>query len=209
MFDAVSIASNMGIHFLQRSLAPSYIGRSSMTKNKPFLAIVLLISCASIAPAQSTQTTSGPAAEASLAPPEHPATADQIREYLSLTNAIESAHKAMAQSLKTSRTTSAPYFTASFWDDMETAVMNLDMVPPLITAYQKYFSQEDMAATIAFYKSPAGQRLLAAQPYITSVASDVLRDLGRQAGEQVGLKHQEEIQRLMKQSQPVPLVNSK
>lgn len=178
------------------------------------LAIAMMFACVSLAPAQSSsqsssQTTpasSTPADTPSLAPPEHPATPDQIREYFSLTHAVQTAHREMASMLKASRATSAPYFTASFWDDMEKAIMEIDMVEPSIPAYQKYFSQEDMAATIAFYKSPAGKRLLEAQPFITSAASDVLREIGRKAGQEVGLKHQAEIQKLMQQqSQPAQI----
>jgi hypothetical protein len=56
-----------------------------------------------------------------------------------------------------------------------------------------------MAATIAFYKSPAGQNLLAATPLITSISADTLRKAGQDAGAKVGLKHAEEIERLKKQ----------
>jgi uncharacterized protein len=164
-----------------------------------FLAIALIFACVSLAPAQAPSPAAGPNGIAELAPPEHPATADQIREYLSLTHSVEIAHAAMGQMLKASRATSAPYYTASFWDDMEKAIMDIDMVGPCIPAYQKYFSEEDMAATIAFYKMPAGKRLLAAQPFITATLSDVLRKVGEQAGKQVGLKHQDEIQKLMQQ----------
>ncbi len=139
-----------------------------------------------------------------LAAPEHPVTEAQVREYLALTHALDNAHKMMAESLKAARATSAPYFTASFWDDMQKAVMDIDLVAPLLPAYQRYFSQEDMAATIAFYKSPAGSRLLAAQPFITSAAGDAARKAGEVAGREVGLKHADEIQKLMQQQQSQP-----
>jgi uncharacterized protein len=174
-----------------------------MKLNRRIYLVVLLIAFGSAsALAQSAPATPAPDKVTEIAPPEHPATADQIREYLAITNAVETAHKVMQQSIKTSRITSAPYFTASFWDDMESAVMNIDIAAPCIPAFQKYFSKEDMAATITFYKTPAGQRLLAAQPFITSAIGDVLRNAGREAGKQVGLKHKDEIERLMKESAP-------
>jgi uncharacterized protein len=167
-----------------------------MTLKSSFLAVALLLACAPLALAQSASVKND---ASTLAPPEHPATEAQVREYLSLTHSVEIAHAAMGQMLKASRATSAPYYTASFWDDMEKAIMDIDMVGPCIPAYQKYFSEEDMAATIVFYKMPAGKRLLAAQPFITATLSDVLRKVGEQAGKQVGLKHQDEIQKLMQQ----------
>lgn len=43
------------------------------------------------------------------------------------------------------------------------------MVRKVIPVYEKYLTEEDIEAMIAFYRSPAGQRILAAQP-------DIMRD---------------------------------
>ena len=165
--------------------------------NRIFALALLLLCVSSLVVAQSATPQKNDISE--LAPPVHPATPAQIREYLALTHAIETAHKVMDASIKSSRATSASYFTTSFWDDMEKALMNIDIVGPAIPAYQKYFSQEDMAAMIVFYKTPAGQHVLAAQPFISSVLSDSLRAAGKKVGEQVGLKHKDEIERLKSQ----------
>lgn len=167
--------------------------------------VVILSAVAAIAlsaPAQelAPQSTETPAVS-ELPPTAHPATPDQIREFLTLTHTIESAHKMMSQSIKAARATSAPYYTGGFWDDMEKAVLDLDLVTPIISAYQKYYSQEDMASLISFYKSPVGQRMLAAQPQIALVLQNTLHDAGAAAGRQVAEKHKDEIERLMKQSQ--------
>jgi hypothetical protein len=174
-----------------------------MKSKSVLLAIVLILACVPFALAQSASAKND---ASTLAPPEHPATEAQVRECLALTHALDIAHNAMAQSLKAARATSAPYFTPAFWDDMEKAVMNIDLVGPLLPAYQRYFSEEDMAATIAFYKSPAGSRLLAAQPFITAAAGDAARKAGEAAGREVGLKHKDEIQKLMQQqAQPTQI----
>ncbi|HWW98829.1 MAG TPA: DUF2059 domain-containing protein [Edaphobacter sp.] len=173
-----------------------------MKLKSSLLALILLLVAPILASAQTTSPAAPTESIATLAPPEHPATPEQIREYLSLTKFVENAHKAMTQMLRTTRATSAPYYTASFWDDMNTAILEIDLVTPNIPAFQKYFSQEDMAATIAFYKTPSGQRLLAAQPFIASAAGDILRDAGRTVGMQVALKHKDEIEALTKKSQP-------
>jgi hypothetical protein len=166
------------------------------------LALVLLLVTSTLVTAQSPPATAAvPPTEASLGPPEHPATPEQIREYLSLIGFVENAHKVMTQMVHAARDTSASYYSASFWDDMNTAILKIDLITPNIPAYQKYFSQEDMATTIAFYKTPSGQRLLAAQPFISSSAGDVLREAGRAAGIQVALKHKDEIEALKKKSE--------
>ena len=179
-----------------------------MQKQKTLLALVAWIALS--AGYLTAQTTPVPALTAepttqNLAPPEHPATAEQVTEYLTLVNYVQTAHRAVGQMLNAARATSAPYYTASFWDDIQSAVLEIDLITPNIPAYQKYFSQEDMAATIAFYKSPAGRRLLEAQPLIVSVSSDILRKAGETAGTKVGLKHKDEIEALMKKSQPNPV----
>jgi hypothetical protein len=148
--------------------------------------------------------TQAPSSASELAPPAHPATAEQVREYLILTNYVPNAHKLMSQMLSGSRATSAPFLTAAFWDDMDKSIQEIDLVGPAIPAYQKFFSEEDMAATIVFYKSHAGQKLLAAQPYIVSAASDVLRAVGQKVGQEVYARHKDEIEAARKKAEPTP-----
>jgi len=170
-----------------------------------FAAVLLFATICLAAPAQTTDHSTAPATDATdIGPPAHPATADQIREYLELTHAVDKMHKLISQNVKSARITSAPYFTGGFWDDMEKAVLDVDLVTPIISSYQKYYSQEDMAALIAFYKSSAGQRMLAAEPHIAADLDATLRQAGAQAGRQVGEKHKDEIQRLIKQTQNPP-----
>lgn len=77
---------------------------------------------------------------------------------------------------------------------MRTSVADLDLQAAFIPAYQRYFSEEDMASVIAFYKSPTGQRLLESQPLIESAAGDQLRKAGRAIGQEVYLRHKDEIE---------------
>jgi len=168
------------------------------------LAVVLLLATTCFA--VEAQTTGGSATSETSAvpappPPANPATADQIRELLSLTHALDMAHKLVLQSLKAARATSAPYYTPAFWDDMEKSLGDADILNPSIAAYQRYLSQEDAAAAIAFYKTDSGRRVLEAQPLISAALETVMRQTGQQIGMQVGLRHRDEIQRLMKQQQ--------
>lgn len=179
-------------------------------KSRILVAVLTSVLCPLASAAQAAPSSAAPVEHTTnipiVAPPAHPATEAQIREYLALTHAIDTAHQLIKDDLRTSRTTSAPYLTSGFWDDMETALMQIDLVPYFVPAYQKYFSEEDMAATIAFYKSPAGQRLLAAQSSISAAAKESLTAAGRAAGMEVGKKHADEIERLMKQQQPAPAI---
>ena len=153
-----------------------------------FRSCCLLVLLVSLCRFDSAQTTDAPLI------PSHPATADQIKEYWSQTHAIEAAHKLMNQMVNTAQATSAPYLTKSFWDDMRSSAQALDIEGPMILAYQKYFSEEDMHQVILFNKTPAGQHLLAAQALISSAAGDELRKAGEEMGRQVYLRHKEEIE---------------
>jgi len=84
---------------------------------------------------------------------------------------------------------------------MEKSLGDADILNPSIAAYQRYLSQEDAAAAIAFYKTDSGRRVLEAQPLISAALETVMRQTGQQIGMQVGLRHRDEIQRLMKQQQ--------
>ena len=128
-----------------------------------------------------------------LAPPAHPATPAQIRELLQLTHAAERARAQMAATLKLMRASSPAGVPAAFWDDMQRAMANLDIVTPCIPAYQKYYSQQDMAVALAFYHSLAGRRMMAAEPYVSSILSDTLRQAGERVGAEVGLKYKGQI----------------
>ena len=164
-----------------------------------FFFLSLAASVSAQTPQNPPAATSNPPTQATKTPtedliPAHPATVEQIHEYYTLTHAIETAHTLMVQMVNGMQKTSAPYLPKAFWDDMKASMLNIDLESALISAYQRYFSQEDMAAVIDFYKSPAGQRLLQSQPFIESAAGDQLREVGRKVGQEVYLRHKDEIE---------------
>lgn len=136
-----------------------------------------------------------------VAPPEHPATPEQIKEYLQLTKSIENAHRAFGQMVSNSKTQAPPYFPADFWTDVDSTFNSIDIASELVPVYQRYFSQEDMAAALAFYKTPAGQRVLNEQPLAAISASDVLRRDGQRVGQEVLARHKDEIDAAQKAAQ--------
>lgn len=153
-------------------------------------------------PSPQTQTAKAPSEDLV---PVHPATVEQIHEYYRLTHAIETAHKLMDQMVSGMQTTSAPYLPKAFWDDMRTSIAKIDLESAFIPAYQRYFSEEDMAAVIDFYKSPAGQHWLQTQPYLESFAGDQLREAGQKVGQEVYLRHKDEIEAAKKKYDAAPV----
>ncbi len=136
-----------------------------------------------------------------VAPPEHPATPEQIKEYLQLTKSVENAHRAFGQMVDNSKRQAPPYFPADFWVDVDHSFTSIDIASELTPIYQRYFSQEDMAAALAFYKTPAGQRVLSEQPLAAVASSDVLRKDGQRVGQEALARHKDEIDAAQKAAQ--------
>ena len=184
-----------------------------MLKLNLSLAVVACVLSPSIAfsqaaPASATSNPSAsapklvPRAPGDVAPPEHPATPDQIRDYLELTKASENAHHAFSQLIANSKSQAPPSFPADFWDDLTKSFNGIDVVAELTPLYQRYFSQEDMAAALVFYKTPAGKRVLADQPLAAVSAGDVLRRDGQRVGQETYARHKAEIDASQKTGQP-------
>ena len=132
-------------------------------------------------------------------PPAHPATPAQIREFLNLTHAAESVHVRISENLKRMRASSPASIPASFWDDAQHAMMTINIADLCIPVYQKFYSQEDMAATLAFYRSPAGRRMVAAEPSVATILNQAMTEAGVQVGEKIGLKYKDQLEKLKSQ----------
>jgi hypothetical protein len=132
-------------------------------------------------------------------PPAHPATPEQIREFLKLTHTVELAHTQMAANLKLIRASSPDYIPASFWIDAQRAMLNIDITDLCIPIYQKYYSQEDMAAALVFFRSPAGRRIVAAEPAVASALNNAMIQAGVQVGEKIGIKYKDQLEKLKTQ----------
>lgn len=155
--------------------------------------------------AQPRSSAQGPlttATSPSVTPPAHPATAEQIKEYLAITSAAENAHKMITQNVATSRANAPSYVPNTFWDDLSKSMGSIDLVTALIPVYQKYFSQEDMAAALVFYKTPAGKHILDDQPLVSANAGEILRTEVNRVGQETYQRHKTEIDAATKAHQP-------
>ncbi len=127
-------------------------------------------------------------------PPEHPCTEAQVREYLEETGGAKAAHVIMMNMARTSRASAPPYFPAAFWTDMVAAFDKADMVPMFLPVYQHHISEEEMAAVLNFYKTPAGKHFLDAQPVMAGEAQQLIAQQGREIGHDVYLKYKDQIE---------------
>jgi hypothetical protein len=144
-----------------------------------------------------TSTPASPSAVQVSTPPEidiaHQATEQQVREYFALLGLDKAMKDLLNQTFKAMQTTSAPYLPNSLWADMQKTFQEYDLVSELVPVYQRHISREDMASALAFYHTDAGKHMLAAQPVMVAESQTKFRDIGRKLGEEVGLRHADEI----------------
>jgi uncharacterized protein len=121
------------------------------------------------------------------------ATPDQVKEYIALTHAVQQTRQLMQTMTQGMERNAASYLPKSFWDDFHASLDKIDLQAALISAYQKYFSQQDMEQILAFYRTPAGQHFASVQPLIGSVSEDTVRKVTADLGNQVATRHASEI----------------
>ena len=166
-----------------------------------FIAMLTVLTLSSKAQQSQPSSTSTAATDAAVKPPLHPATVDQIREYLSLLGVEKATQELMNSGLKAMQTTAAPYYPASFFTDLADGFRHLDVTAIDVPIYQKYVSQDEMAAAISFYRSPVGHRFIELQPMLTNEAKVLMRAKGAEIGAAVYAKHKDEIEAAKKQYQ--------
>ena len=78
-----------------------------------------------------------------------------------------------------------PNIPKTFWAEMKKAIKADDLFKLLIPVYRKNLSTEDIKAMLAFYKSPAGQRISKAMPAISQQSMAVGQAWGANVGEKI------------------------
>lgn len=72
-----------------------------------------------------------------------------------------------------------PQAPEAFWIEFMKEVSPDELVNLIVPLYQKHLTEEDVQATIAFYKSPAGTRLVQALPVIMQESIPIGQKWGR------------------------------
>lgn len=159
-----------------------------------FLTTLLL--AAPVYAQQASSTSSTPAQSTAVAadqPPAHPVTVEQVHEILELSHAKELAHHCERNAFAMMKRDLPPYMPQDVTDDLQKQLETFDIEPMAVAAYQKHLSTEDAAQIIAFYKTPAGQRLFTAMPAITQEMQQGGTREGMKIAQQVISEHMDEI----------------
>jgi hypothetical protein len=149
----------------------------------------------STAPKPVTPTTpSSSAAEPAIKPPANPITPAQIKEMQELTGAEATKKRIVANAMQFYRSQFPSYVPQDVIDDLDKSLENADLESHAAEIYPKYISTEDATKIIEFYKSPAGQRMIEAQPYMMTEMQRSAVQVAQQTAKDVMARHKEEIE---------------
>jgi hypothetical protein len=140
-----------------------------------------------------TQASAAPS-EPQIKPPANPITPAQIKEMQQLTGAEAMKKRIVANAMQFYRSQFPSYVPKDVIDDLDTSLQNADLESHAAEIYPKYISTEDAAKIIEFYKSPAGQRMIEAQPYMTTEMQRSAVQVAQQTARDVMARHKEEIE---------------
>jgi primase-polymerase (primpol)-like protein len=107
-----------------------------------------------------------------------------------------------------------PFMPQDVIDDLTKSLENADLNAQAKTIYPKYISTEDASKIIEFYKTPTGQRMVAAQPEMTTEMQRSSIQIAQQTAKDVIERHKPEIEAAQqkyiqeRQSQAKPSLNS-
>jgi len=141
------------------------------------LTVLLVLVSISVAPAQVDPNA-----------PIDPAKEAEIRKLIELSGAVKSGEKVIDQMLSQFKATHPELSDETFARIREKIDMQ-GLMEDLIPVYAKYYTLGDLQALNAFYSSPAGQHMIAAQPLILQESMKAGmkwgQDLGKTLGEEV------------------------
>lgn len=142
--------------------------------------------------AQQTEWNPDKAAEEAQRP-EHPITAAQVHQLMVLTK-TDHLTKQMMDGMMPYMKQALPFLPADVLSDFQARMEKVDFEPMAVEAYQKRLSTEDAAQVIAFYQTPAGQRIIASMPQIVAETQQAGAQLGQKLMAETMEAHRAEIE---------------
>ncbi len=166
-------------------------------------ALVVLLSCVAAVPVGAEVPSGSPSAQATPPPaplptpsnlpaslsdtpeaapaPVDPAKEVEIRKLLLATGTVKMVDMSLKKMVAAMRERAGDLPDA-FWDKLIKEMDSSKLVEKLIPIYAKYYTLEDLKAVNAFYATPAGEHMLAAQPQIMNDSMSIGQAWGREAG---------------------------
>ncbi len=133
-------------------------------------------------------------------PPAHPITAAQTKQLLDLMQFKKTEDRNWSQMI-TMNKQAAPFIPNDVWTDVQSGIDGIDYSALVQPIYARYLSEDDATKALAFYSTPAGQRVLQAMPSILGESAAASQQKGRQVGRDAIEKHRTEIEAAQKKYQ--------
>ncbi len=132
--------------------------------------------------------------------PAHPVTLDQVHEMLQLTG-YANLKKQMVANMVPYLKQAMPFIPADVLSDFEGRMEKADFETVIVKSYQAHLSTEDAAQMIVFYKTPAGQHMIAQMPLILKETQQAGAELGQKTMGDVIEAHKTEVEDAAKKYQ--------
>jgi hypothetical protein len=126
----------------------------------------------------------GSAAAEEPAKPIDPHKAAVIQELMDVTGAATIAVQ-MVDAILDSERKDNPDIDPAFWDRIRAKVDPKEMTALVVPIYDRHFSTEDLEASVAFYKSAPGQRILHEMPATMKESLAAGQEWGQRLGQEV------------------------
>ena len=130
---------------------------------------------------------------ANIPPPAHPITRAQVQQLVELSHTREITRNALHTAFNSQQNPNG-IIPKEFFDDMAAEMDKVDFVALMLPVYQKYVSEEDASAALAFYATPAGRRFMDANPFIVAETQKAGMQQGREIANRVILKYKDQIE---------------
>jgi hypothetical protein len=144
-----------------------------------------------------TGAESGSRSAGNSAPPAHPITLEQTKEMFQLMHFHETMLSMLHANLQAQRER-APFVPEDVWQDFETSFGRADFIPVFLPVYRRYLSEEDAARALDFYRTPAGQHVLAVMPPLMQDVATAAQAKGEEIAQEVFERHHDEIEAAQK-----------
>jgi hypothetical protein len=112
---------------------------------------------------------------------QKPTKKEQIKTLLEMTGAGKLGVQ-VAQTMIASFKKNGAEVSDEFWDGFSKKLNPDEMIDMIIPIYDTCFSEQDIQALIAFYKSPIGKKLVDKMPYIAQKSVEVGQVWGQKIG---------------------------
>ena len=168
------------------------------------------------------QQTSAQATGVQPTGPDAPATREDIEAYLQVTHSKEMArnmlaaiskplHKMMHEEYLKDKDKLPADFEARMDKQLDDMMKNIpydEMMEAMVPSYQKHLTKGDVAALVAFYSSPTGQKILKEMPQITAEAMQNMMPIMQKYMTTVQQQLQQQAAQMLQQSSPAPAKNT-